>query len=269
MSWIETALTQLEGNLRSLIEGEAGNDGIPRKLHHQLECRLILAMKAGLSRLPSPGDSHAWRQIAPDQYILMLPSVHAELVLTHPAELDWLARKLEDTAQQEGYEFITSPLLRVVANPQSKEMKIFTEFSHHGLGDSHTSRLQDMLDVFVHDSTRSVPIAYLIVNGLATFPITEPVINIGHDSSNQLQLEDSRVSRLHAQVRFVQGRFIIFDLDSKGGTFVNGVAVTSQALKPGDVILLAGVPLVYVQETPSQEDYTQELPVDPPAPEVL
>ena len=43
----------------------------------------------------------------------------------------------------------------------------------------------------------------------------------------------------------IQGRFVIFDLDSMGGTFVNDVAVSSHVLNPGDVIRLAGVPLVY------------------------
>jgi hypothetical protein len=269
MSWIETTLTQLEGNLRNLIEGEAGRDGIPRKLHRQLERRLIQAMKASVSRRIDQVDPHGWSQTAPDQYVLMLPRAQAELVLTHPTELDWLTRKLEDIAHKEGFVFAKSPLLRVVANPQEVDLKIFTEFSQIGLGDSHTSRLGEMLGRFAHGSDGTVPLAFIIVNGLTTFPITEPVINIGRDPSNQLQLEDLRVSRLHAQVRFIQGRFVIFDLDSKGGTFVNGVPVTSQALKAGDVILLAGVPLVYGQETSYQGDYTQELPADPPAPEVL
>jgi hypothetical protein len=47
------------------------------------------------------------------------------------------------------------------------------------------------------------------------------------------------------------------------------VAVSSHKLNPGDVILLAGVPLVYGQEDAKQAGYTQELPVEPPALEVL
>jgi hypothetical protein len=269
MSWIEAALTQLEGNLRNLIEGEVVRDGVPRKLHHLLERRLIQAMRTGVSRIPNQAGTDGWSQTAPDQYVVMLPPAQAELVLTHPNELDWLTRKLEDTAQKEGFAFTKSPLLRVVANPQSIEVRVFAEFSQLGLGDSHTSRLVEMPGVFANGSEGMVPLAYLIVNGLTTFPIAEAVINIGRDPSNHVKLEDVRVSRLHAQVRFIQGRFVIFDLDSKGGTFVNGVPVSSQALKPGDVILLAGVPLIYGQEVPSQGDYTQELPAEPPAPEVL
>jgi pSer/pThr/pTyr-binding forkhead associated (FHA) protein len=51
---------------------------------------------------------------------------------------------------------------------------------------------------------------------------------------------------------------MIFDLNSTGGTFVNGKRVTQSMLYPGDVISLAGVPLIYGQETSVVGD-TQEL----------
>jgi pSer/pThr/pTyr-binding forkhead associated (FHA) protein len=114
-----------------------------------------------------------------------------------------------------------------------------------------------------------MPKAFLIVNGLTTYTLTEAVINIGRDPSNQVHLKDLRVSRLHAQLRLIQGRFVIFDLDSLGGTFVNDVAVSNHQLNPGDVIRLAGVPLVYGVEQDLPSGFTQELPADPPAPEVL
>ena len=243
MNWIETALIQLEGNLRSIFEGEARTDGIPPKLHRQLERRLFQAMKASISS--NQAQASDLKRSAPDQYVLVLPSDEAELLLKHPKELDLLAKKLESYAQQEGIVLLNSPLLRVVPNPEET------------LGD------------YLSNFRNKAPQAYLIVNGLTTFPLAEPLVNIGRDSANHLQLDDNRISRLHAQIRFIQGRFIIFDLDSKGGTFVNGVLISNQVLKPGDVILLAGVPLVYGQESYPGSDYTQELPADPPAPEVL
>lgn len=269
MSWIETTLNRLEENIRVLIEGENGSDGVPRKIHRQLERKVRLAMMEGILKQVNEADPDEWMLIAPDQYILMLPPSQAELVLTHPLELDCLAHQLENIAQQQGITFMVPPLVRVVANPQSIEIMVFTDFSHKGLGDSRTSQLEDILGSFSGSPPNRLPMAYLVVNGLTTFSISEPVINIGRDPSNQLCLEDMRVSRLHAQLRFVQDHFVIFDLDSKGGTFVNGVAVTSQVLKPGDVILIAGIPLVYGQELSDQGDYTQELPIDPPTPEVL
>jgi len=269
MSWIETSLTRLEARLRELIEGDTDMDGISRKLLRQLEHELIMAMRSGMHRLPGEGNTGSSTLLAPDQYTLVLPALQAQLLLTHPTELDRLTHKLETTAYQEGIGFAGAPMLRVVADPLVVEMNVLAEFSHAGMGDSGTSQLEGTLDVLSQASADRIPKAFLIVNGLTTFPLTEPVVNIGRDPSNQLHLADLRVSRLHAQLRLVDGRFVIFDLDSKGGTFVNGVAVSTRALSPGDVILLAGVPVVYGLEAATQAGYTQELPVDPPAPEVL
>jgi hypothetical protein len=269
MNWIETTLLQLEGNLRDLFEGEAAGDSIPRKLHRQLIHGLIEAMKAGICKNSSQGSSNGRKHTAPDQYVMILPSAQAELLLRHPAELNQLTIILEDATRQENAISLASPILRVVANPQSEEIKIIAESSHPELGDSHTSRLEEILSANHQKLIDNTQRSYLIVNGLTIFPLNEPVINIGRDPTNHLLLEDTRISRLHAQIRLIQGRFMIFDLDSKGGTYVNGVPVTSQLLKPGDVIQLAGVPLVYGQEATVSSEYTQELPADPPPPEVL
>ncbi len=267
MSWIETSLTRLEARLRSLIEGDSvRRDGISQQLNRRLEHELIMAMKSGVRKLPEEDVAGSRTLIAPDQYTLLLPAAQAQLLLTHPAVLDRLTHKLENTAYQQGIGFSVAPMLRVVADPLSAEVNVLVEYSHAGMGDSRTSRLEGGSSPA---STDGIPQAFLIVNGLTTFPLTESVVNIGRDQSNQLHLDDLRISRMHAQLRLIQGRFVIFDLDSKGGTFVNGVAVSSQALNPGDVILLAGVPLVFGLEAATPAGYTQELPVDPPVPEVL
>src|SRR5258708_26714545 len=71
------------------------------------------------------------------------------------------------------------------------------------------------------------------------------VINIGRRQDNQVVLDDPRVSRQHAQLRQRFGRYVLYDLGSSGGTFVNGQAIHEWILKPGDVISLAGVGFVY------------------------
>ena len=90
--------------------------------------------------------------------------------------------------------------------------------------------------------------AFLIVDGTNIFPLNRPVINIGRRDDNHLVIDDERVSRLHSQLRAVKGRYVIFDLGSTGGTFVNGVRQGHCPLYPGDVLSLAGVTLVYGQD---------------------
>ncbi len=269
MPWFESSLTRLEARLRALIEGEPGVDGIARKFHHQLEHELVKAMKAEVENRSGRHDQANLILGAPDIYTLLLPTQQAQQLLTNPAELDRLTRALETAAYQSGITFSSEPMLRVVAAPQSPEIKVLVEYSQLGMGDSHTTKVDGKLEGSSLASVGLVPKAFIIVNGLTTYPITEPVINIGRDPSNQVQLDDMRVSRLHAQLRLIQGRFVIFDLDSTGGTFVNDAVVSSHMLSPGDVIRLAGVPLVYGVEEDVPTGYTQELPVDPPASEVL
>jgi pSer/pThr/pTyr-binding forkhead associated (FHA) protein len=67
---------------------------------------------------------------------------------------------------------------------------------------------------------------------------------------NQLVIDDPRISRNHAQLRAIKGRYVIFDLNSTGGTFVNGQRTSQSVMYPGDVISLAGVPLVFGQDNP-------------------
>lgn len=103
--------------------------------------------------------------------------------------------------------------------------------------------------------------AFIIVNGLDTIPLSQPVFNIGRRLENDLVIEDPRISREHAQIRAVKGQYVIFDLNSTGGTFVNSIRISKQPLFPGDVISLAGVPLVYGQDNPPAHARTG--PVEP------
>ena len=92
--------------------------------------------------------------------------------------------------------------------------------------------------------------AFLIVEGVKVHALNEPVVNIGRRLENQLVIDDPRVSRNHAQLRAIKGRFVLFDLNSTGGTFVNGQRTSQTVLYPGDVISLAGVALIFGQDNP-------------------
>ena len=82
------------------------------------------------------------------------------------------------------------------------------------------------------------------------FQLTQAVINIGRRLDNTLVVDDPRVSRNHAQIRAIKGRFVLFDLNSTGGTFVNGQRTNQTVLYPGDVISLAGASLIFGQDNP-------------------
>ena len=106
--------------------------------------------------------------------------------------------------------------------------------------------------------------AFLIIEGVKVHPLREAVVNIGRRLENQLVIDDPRVSRNHAQLRAIKGRFVLFDLNSTGGTFVNGQRTSQTVLYPGDVISLAGVALIFGQDNPPpRPDLAATSPLNP------
>ncbi|MHC4662329.1 MAG: FHA domain-containing protein [Planctomycetota bacterium] len=70
-------------------------------------------------------------------------------------------------------------------------------------------------------------------------------ITIGRSSKNDLCLPDGAVSRKHAVVRKKFGGFIIQDLGSSNGTFVNGQKVKEKPIGANDVIKMGNTILFF------------------------
>jgi len=72
--------------------------------------------------------------------------------------------------------------------------------------------------------------------GTQTYQIEKPVINIGRQLSNDIIVEDKRVSRNHAQIKYQpNGQFAIFDLGSTNGITINNTPNMRQhVLQAGD-----------------------------------
>ena len=80
------------------------------------------------------------------------------------------------------------------------------------------------------------------------FSLARPAIIIGREAGNDVVVNDLQVSRRHASLTWDGRQFIIQDLGSANGTFVNGVRLTApRALQPGDVIGLGPTVLLGFQ----------------------
>jgi FHA domain-containing protein len=68
------------------------------------------------------------------------------------------------------------------------------------------------------------------------YRIEKPVVNIGRQLTNDIIVEDKRVSRYHAQIKYQpNGQFTIFDLGSTNGITINGTPHLRQhTLRSGD-----------------------------------
>ena len=68
------------------------------------------------------------------------------------------------------------------------------------------------------------------------YRIEKPVVKIGRQLDNDIIVEDKRVSRYHAQIKFeLNGQFIIYDLGSTNGITINGTpGMRQHTLRVGD-----------------------------------
>jgi pSer/pThr/pTyr-binding forkhead associated (FHA) protein len=79
-----------------------------------------------------------------------------------------------------------------------------------------------------------------------TFNLIGDRVTIGRDPVNDLVLpDDSKVSRSHAELSRRDGQWILVDLESRNGTFVNGRRVGRHPLRDGDRIEFGGTVLTF------------------------
>ena len=77
------------------------------------------------------------------------------------------------------------------------------------------------------------------------FVLNRDTFTIGSGSHNDLTIEDSTVSKRHCEIVVEQSGYLIRDLDSTNGTFVQGVRVSSAHLAPGSEIQLGKTRIVF------------------------
>ncbi len=83
-----------------------------------------------------------------------------------------------------------------------------------------------------------------------TFYLEEPVVSIGRLESNDIRLEDPFVSRHHCVIRNEGEQYLIEDLNSANGTFVNGERVDTGSLKEGSLIEIGGSQFIFRLQNP-------------------
>lgn len=72
-----------------------------------------------------------------------------------------------------------------------------------------------------------------------TFPITQDFTHIGRSTQNDVVIDDPHISRIHARIIRQRGVFLLEDLNSTNGTFVNERRVVHPVvLQAGDTIRL-------------------------------
>ena len=66
--------------------------------------------------------------------------------------------------------------------------------------------------------------------------LKDKAITVGKKEGNDLMLEDRAVSRRHVEIIPEEDSFLLHDLDSTNGTYINETKVKQAYLAPGDII---------------------------------
>lgn len=251
-------LDQLEAKIQRLVEDQLAGILPGLKLEDRVIQRLATAVKENIVQQKDD------RAIAPNEFTLIV-ATDTSPMWKEQSTLDALKNIITTASRDVGLKFVTQPTINITTddNFSADEIKVIASHKLEPVGD--TQGMQTSMGNEENQEVDNIPEnAFLIVEGVKVHPLTESVVNIGRRLENQLVIDDPRVSRNHAQLRAIKGRFVLFDLNSTGGTFVNGQRTSQTVLYPGDVISLAGVALIFGQDNPPpRPDMANTSPLNP------
>lgn len=252
-------LGQLESRLQTLIEVHLLNFLLGVQKDGRIAEQLAAAMHENMVEVEG-------KKVAPYFYVL---TARPELIDSWQADtelIDGFLKILETVAKEGGFTFATTPKISFAPNASLSGNDVSVTASQAPVSLAETQGMETDAKENEELENEMPSNAFLIVHGTKVFPLTKSTIDIGRRIENDLTIDDPRVSRNHAQLRSIKGRFVIFDLNSTGGIFVNSQRTSQTILYPGDVISLAGVSLIFGQDNPpTRADQSETSPLPSPA----
>jgi hypothetical protein len=251
-------LDQLEAKIQKLVEDQLAGILPGLKMEDRVIQRLATAVKENIVQQKDD------RAIAPNVFTLIV-ATDTSPMWKEQSTIEALKNIIITASRDVGLKFVTQPTIVITTddNFSAEEIKVVASHKLEPVADTQGMHMSTMNEE-AQESDNIPENAFLIIEGVKVHPLNEAVVNIGRRLENQLVIDDPRVSRNHAQLRAIKGRFVLFDLNSTGGTFVNGQRTSQTVLYPGDVISLAGVALIFGQDNPPpRPDLATTSPLNP------
>lgn len=251
-------LDQLESKLQSLFEDQIMAILPGLTVEDRIIQKLTLALKQNILEQKNNGT------LAPNIFTLIVATETASM-WGEPRVMDALRNVISTAVRDVGLKLQSAPIITVTTDDSYSGREISVIASHKLEPVEDTKGMEIDLERNEKSSEIIPESAFLIVEGVKVYPLKDTVVNVGRRLENHLVIDDPRISRNHAQLRAINGRYVLFDLNSTGGTFVNGQRTSQTVLYPGDVISLAGVALIFGQDNPPQRpDLNQTAPYKDP-----
>ena len=90
---------------------------------------------------------------------------------------------------------------------------------------------------------------FLIINK-QMIPLMKRVTTLGRQLGNDVVFHEEFLSRFHAEIISENGTYTLEDKNSTSGTFVNGKKIDRCVLNSGDLIGLANIYIMFVNNNP-------------------
>lgn len=243
-------LAKFESKAEQWIEGTFGRMFGGRLQPMEVAGALARAMED--EQFTTDTDEH----FAPNLYWVYLnPADYEALRVAKPDLPVDLARSLIELAARANLRMPDQPIVEIRSDERipRKQVSVAAQYvaqSTTPIGQTAEIAI-DQLNTIRQALEASSLQSFLILEGRRHVPLARPVVTIGRALDNDVVIDDSRVSRHHAQLRLRQGRYVLYDTGSSGGTLVNNQPVSEVVLNAGDVISLAGAQIIFGEDAPT------------------
>lgn len=229
-SFMENAV---EGSVARLFRSPVHPAEIAKRLERAMETHQTISIK---------------RVIVPNVYRAFLHPQDMAAFAPIQAEVEReMSTYLADLAQERGFSMLEHPKVELAADQGVPRRSIQVVAETQATPGSQESSQTQVIQAPQAAQAPQARARLLLASrtGTHVIPLESTLITVGRGLNNDVILEDTRVSRHHAQLRYRARRFWIADLGSTNGTFVNGEQVAERALRDGDVVSLGGLELTF------------------------
>ena len=165
--------------------------------------------------------------IIPNRYVISLSPKDLENIESIQESIQReISSSIRDHANDENYHFQGTLTVEILSNSSLKTGSI-------------------EVDGLFEENKGGFPPGSLIDENGKRLIITEQKLSIGRDTKSTMQVVDVEVSRNHAEIRLLNTSFVLIDLQSTNGTFVNGQRVQEHTLQNFDQIKIGSTILLF------------------------
>ena len=165
--------------------------------------------------------------IIPNRYVISLSLKDLENIESIQESIQReISSSIRDHANDENYHFQGTLTVEIFSNSSLKTGSI-------------------EVDGLFEENKGGFPPGSLIDENGERLIITEQKLSIGRDTKSTMQVVDVEVSRNHAEIRLLNTSFVLIDLQSTNGTFVNGQRVQEHTLQNFDQIKIGSTILLF------------------------